>query len=1733
MSSSLPPVLTSSSITGTAGHMVIDLMFNQQIERGSGTIIVTDGALQTVIDRATGLPTTRVVGATQTYQVPLSMVSIDGNHAGIAVDGLSAGHSYRVFILPGALQSNGQPFAGVTNGAQLAFVTPPAADTTPPALQMMTMDNYALSTGRGATLTLAFSEPVTMAAGALSGPNVTVSGLSSSDGGITWHATVTASAGVEASGASLSLDMSKVLDLANNKGVGSSSLTYSVDTKAPTVSSILMSGTSPVLSSDAMVTITFSEKVDLTDSAHLIVAPHASVTNLHTIDSGTTWVANLVPQSGTVASGNQLYVDLATVRDKAGNAGTGIANAGTTYIVDTQGPAFKDMSMNGAILSQARTLDLTIHFLQPVSVFGANAITTPNATVENVRTTDDGHTWIATLRGTAATSISHNNLTLDMGKLRDANGIAGSGTIDMPNAYSVDTVAPTATLALNGAQVSTQSSVTVTITFSETVQWLDPMAIKTPNASLVDLATTDNGRTWVARLVPNVDSGTASGKSVTLDMSMVRDLAGNPGTGSVASATTYGVDAQPPSAAEISLSGTHITSTSAPTMTVKFSEAVILDATAFTLGHAKLSGLRSDDGGITWSATLVSDGSGSANGNTVSLDMGKVKDLYGNPGSGTLASGNYDVLLTGPSATVTLGGNQVSKHTVVSVTVVFSQPVTSLSAAAFSTQADIVVSGLSSSDGGTTWTGTLSTSANVQALNNVFSLDLSKVTDAMGNAGSGIVSASAHYDIDTVPPTATIALSNQHLTPAAGATVTVTFSEAVKSLDASWFAVPHAQLSNLASADGGETWTGTLSVAPGEDYTGNVLSLDMSKVADLAGNNGTGSVAAPASYDVTHPPLQGVSFALDQATLANGSNIVVTMHFNIAVPTLDIGAIAAPNASLTDLRTTDSGFTWMVTLAPQSGAVAAPANAVSVNLGRIVDINGATGSGTVHSANYAVDTMVGAWVQTMLVFEDNGPSMFDFVTNASTPYFTGILSAAPADNQHVELTIDGASGGNVIVYGTTWMAPGIDKVLNDGTHTITVRVVDDAGHASTQITRTLTIDTAAPQVTAFADAPVTAPVSVDATKPLTVNFSESVYWHAISTNDGETHQTVYRDIDNAVRLSDSLGNSYMVFIGESNLSADRKTLTLSPADLHLQAGLTYNLSLPRALTDIAGNEPDMTGFTFQVSGTYVDTVPPVALAAQVIDMADTYGIGGVIQIAVRFNEPVRIKEGASEPSLALNNGAHAYLSYASEDQRTLYFEYRIAAGDAQPDNQTGWIDLQNTTGLVGAVTDLAGNALDSAHIQFSGLTNALSPIPGSGINIDVTAPLALAVPLLDPASDSGTPGDSITNHVVLTGGGAEPGAWINLYDVTHGSQVYIGGARADSGGNWTIFNPLFADGAYKLAVTQQDYVGNESPMSGALALTLDTVAAGPNDIHVANSYLPIELISATKTPTLTGNGMEPGATITLYQGTVVLGTGIVDSAGAWSITTSTLSEGTHPITLTQTDIAGNVGHSPGFALVVDLTAPAQLASPALDPASNSGATNDLITNVTRPLLTGAGAEPNATIELFEGSVLLGSASSDGQGKWQVKPNADHALADGVHALSVRQVDMAGNAGLKSPALSITIDHSAAALVAPTLDSLSGVVGQLGELIASVFAPKLLGVGAEPGARVDILEGTTLLGSATAGSDGAWSLTLSSMTNGSHNLVVHQTDIAGNVSANTPLVLTIGVPLQYFEPHLIL
>jgi hypothetical protein len=100
-----------------------------------------------------------------------------------------------------------------------------------------------------------------------------------------------------------------------------------------------------------------------------------------------------------------------------------------------------------------------------------------------------------------------------------------------------------------------------------------------------------------------------------------------------------------------------------------------------------------------------------------------------------------------------------------------------------------------------------------------------------------------------------------------------------------------------------------------------------------------------------------------------------------------------------------------------------------------------------------------------------------------------------------------------------------------------------------------------------------------------------------------------------------------------------------------------------------------------------------------------------------------------------------------------------------------------------------------------------------------------------------------------------------------------------------------------------------------------------------------------------------------------------------------------------------------------------VSAPDLDAASDSGYLDtDDITSDNLPTLSGT-AEPGSTVDLMEGSTVLGTVTADPSGNWSITPTT--ALSDGVHTLVARATDPSGNAWT-SNVLAVSIDTGAPA-----------------------------------------------------------------------------------------------------------
>src|SRR5664280_2789302 len=177
---------------------------------------------------------------------------------------------------------------------------------------------------------------------------------------------------------------------------------------------------------------------------------------------------------------------------------------------------------------------------------------------------------------------------------------------------------------------------------------------------------------------------------------------------------------------------------------------------------------------------------------------------------------------------------------------------------------------------------------------------------------------------------------------------------------------------------------------------------------------------------------------------------------------------------------------------------------------------------------------------------------------------------------------------------------------------------------------------------------------------------------------------------------------------------------------------------------------------------------------------------------------------------------------------------------------------------------------------------------------------------------------------------------------------------------------------------------------------------------------------------------------------------------------------------------------------------------------SSGTVGDNITNDSTPTLTGT-AEANSTVKVYDGATLLGSALVNGTGAWTY---TTAALTNGAHSLTAAATDAAGNTGVASSALSVTVD--AVAPLAPSIIS---------DVIVNTNEVALTGT-AEANSTIKVYDGATLLGNATSDASGAWSYTTAALADGTHNLTATAADAAGNAGAASA---ALGVTIDTTPP----
>lgn len=137
---------------------------------------------------------------------------------------------------------------------------------------------------------------------------------------------------------------------------------------------------------------------------------------------------------------------------------------------------------------------------------------------------------------------------------------------------------------------------------------------------------------------------------------------------------------------------------------------------------------------------------------TIGVVANQVSDDDGAFAAANSNAGSFAVSMdtTGPTATIVVSDNALRIGQTSLVTITFSEAVSGFSNADL-TIGNGTLTAVSSSDGGITWTATLTPTSNITDATNLITLNNTGVADTAGNAGSGTTNSN-NYVIDSVAP---------------------------------------------------------------------------------------------------------------------------------------------------------------------------------------------------------------------------------------------------------------------------------------------------------------------------------------------------------------------------------------------------------------------------------------------------------------------------------------------------------------------------------------------------------------------------------------------------------------------------------------------------------------------------------------------------------------------------------------------------------------------------------------------------------------------------------------------------------------------------------------------------------------------------------------------------------------------------------------------------------------------
>ncbi|HAV7813356.1 TPA: Ig-like domain-containing protein [Escherichia coli] len=848
-----------------------------------------------------------------------------------------------------------------------------------------------------------------------------------------------------------------VSDQAGNPGSGSRGVTLNGD--VPTVTINTFAGDDVVNAAEHGSSLVISGTTTAPVGQTLTLTLNGK-TYTTTVQTGGSWSYTLGSADVTALADGNAYVINASVTNAIGNTGS----SNHTITVDLSAPA---MGINIDSLQADTGLSASdfITSVSPVVVNGS--LTAALASNETAQISIDGGATWSTLTVTGTTWRYNDSRTLTDGnylyQVRVIDAAGNVGATDSQNAV-IDTIAPdpaVKTIAISAITTDTGLITNDFITSDTTLAVSGTLGAMLSAGEFAQISI-DGGTTWQNLSVSGLTWTYLDGRTLTDGnynyQVRVIDIAGN--IGATASQIVT-VDTSAPLASK-----TIVIAGISDDTGLSSSDFVTRDTTLTvrgTLGAALAADERAQislDGGVTWSTLTVIGTSWSyADGRTLTDGTWnytvRVVDLAGNVGQ--TATQNVVVDTTSPEAAKSITITGISDDTGASSSDFITSDTTLTVRGVLGAALGANEFAQISTDNGATWANvTLAadglnwTYADGRTLTNGTTTWLVRVVDLAGNVGA---TGSQSAQIDTVNPAQVLTIASISTDTGSSATDFITSDTTLTLTGSLGAGLASGEVAQI-SLDGGATWTTLTTNGTQWIYTDSRTLTDGSyvyqvRVLDLAGNTGP-VVSKTVVVDTINPTATpGIVSYTDDVGQRQGT-LSSAQATDDTTPLLN-GVLSAPLASgevvylyrnglLLGAVTMVGALNWTYS---DSGLV----SGAYTYSARVVDL-----AGNITSSSDFILT-VDTSIPTTLA------QITSQTTRDTTPIISGVITAALASGQYVEVVINGKTytsqpGGAVVVdpAHNTWYVqlPDTDALAASATaYNVTAQVKSSAGNGNT------------------------------------------------------------------------------------------------------------------------------------------------------------------------------------------------------------------------------------------------------------------------------------------------------------------------------------------------------------------------------------------------------------------------------------------------------------------------------------------------------------------------------------------------------------------------------------------------------------------------------------------------------------------------------------------------------------